>query len=519
MVLTKFFVIGVLFISQLSVCQQKVAILDFENTSKISKYDGYGKALANMLITDLRNSIHPRKITFIERSQLNNILKEQQLQKSINFDNSTTVNFGKLVGVQYVILGSVYILDGTCNITSRMVNVETSEIEFSKESNGEITKWLQLKSNLAEQLSFSLNNPIEIDEAYKVVTSENVISQYANVIEEIDNNNLTKAEELNTILGSVIPDFKYFEELKLDLETLKQQVSKNTEKIDVIFKEIDSVQSDIAAIYDSKGQIIDPQNLWELDYNLFWYTTSPDDRLRLIKTILSYPLADFKINKIEFQNYNRMPYNVLGGVRISKATEKDLKFIEETFIGLNGRVWLNADMGDEEDDYIILYKKHKIFIDSLNIQTFMNYFAIRYLAYLNEISNEVDKYDEMELEKKRGFYYDFHTINNNLLWRFRSFKQDYELFIGKELIGTNFIDKSLVLSFEVSELIREISNSNFYFWQEARKNGHNSISVGESDRQEMILRKNLDFENNTYSLLDLVLDYYEYLASKVYYID
>ena len=55
--------------------QTKVAILDFENTSGISKYDGFGNALSNMLITDLKNSIHPRKITFLERSQLNMMKK------------------------------------------------------------------------------------------------------------------------------------------------------------------------------------------------------------------------------------------------------------------------------------------------------------------------------------------------------------------------------------------------------------------------------------------------------------
>ena len=72
--------------------QTKVAILDFENTSGITKYDGFGKALSNMLITDLKNSIHPRKVTFIERSQLNKILSEQNLQKSKNFDSKLQSN-------------------------------------------------------------------------------------------------------------------------------------------------------------------------------------------------------------------------------------------------------------------------------------------------------------------------------------------------------------------------------------------------------------------------------------------
>ena len=95
----------ILYHFQLGFAQTKVAILDFENTSGISKYDGFGKALSNMLITDLKNSIHPRKITFLERSQLNKILSEQNLQKSKNFDKSTAVSFGKLAGVKFVLVG------------------------------------------------------------------------------------------------------------------------------------------------------------------------------------------------------------------------------------------------------------------------------------------------------------------------------------------------------------------------------------------------------------------------------
>ena len=65
----------------------RVAILDFENTSGISKYDGLGKAMSNMLITDLKNNIHPNKVMFLERSQLNKILEEQSLQKTKILDD------------------------------------------------------------------------------------------------------------------------------------------------------------------------------------------------------------------------------------------------------------------------------------------------------------------------------------------------------------------------------------------------------------------------------------------------
>jgi len=232
-----------LFICLNSYSQIKVAILDFENTSGISKYDGFGKALSNMLITDLKNSIHPRKVSFLERSQLNKILDEQNLQKSKNFDKSTAVNFGKLAGVKYVLVGSVYVMDGTCNITSRLVDVQTSEIVHAKESNGKITNWLSLKSVLANELSTAMNNPVTIEAEYsEKETSEGVLTQYAKVIDKMDEGDIEGAQEMTEMLSAVQPDFKYFDELKLDIEQLKKQVKENTEDISEL-KKSDTIQS------------------------------------------------------------------------------------------------------------------------------------------------------------------------------------------------------------------------------------------------------------------------------------
>ena len=78
-----FFLIGSNFVQAQAT---KVAILDFENTSGKTEYDALAKAISNMLITDLANNIHPKKVEFFERSQLNKLLDEQKLQKSKNFD-------------------------------------------------------------------------------------------------------------------------------------------------------------------------------------------------------------------------------------------------------------------------------------------------------------------------------------------------------------------------------------------------------------------------------------------------
>jgi len=220
-------ILFVLLISFTALTQSRVAILDFENTSGVVKYDGFGKAISNMLITDLKNNIHPRKVIFLERLQLNKIFTEQGLQKSKDFDKETAVRFGKLAGVNFVIVGSVYVLNNSCNITSRMVNVETSEIVYSKEVNGKIVEWLKLKSVLADKLSEALNNPIDINDAFSNgETSAQVITMYSKVLDKMDEGEIDEAEQMAGMLSELQPDFKYFDEIKSDIDQIKKEIER-----------------------------------------------------------------------------------------------------------------------------------------------------------------------------------------------------------------------------------------------------------------------------------------------------
>ena len=44
--------------------QIKVAVLNFENTSNIEKYDGFGKAMSNMILTDLKTIFIQERFLF-----------------------------------------------------------------------------------------------------------------------------------------------------------------------------------------------------------------------------------------------------------------------------------------------------------------------------------------------------------------------------------------------------------------------------------------------------------------------
>ena len=232
-----FFLIGSNFVQAQAT---KVAILDFENTSGKTEYDALAKAISNMLITDLANNIHPKKVEFFERSQLNKLLDEQKLQKSKNFDAKTAVDFGKLSGVNYVFVGSVFVLDGACNFSSKLVDVQTSKILLAKEVNGTIVNFLQLKSQLAEAIAIQLNNPITLDPSYKdQITSLATINQYGKILTTMDGGDMDKAEQMRSLFEETNPDFKYFKELTKEIAKLKVEIKEIKETLnDVINSEI-----------------------------------------------------------------------------------------------------------------------------------------------------------------------------------------------------------------------------------------------------------------------------------------
>ena len=290
---------------------KKVAILDFENTSKKTEYDGLGKALCNMLITDLKNNIHPKKVQFYERGQLNKILDEQNLQKSKAFDKKTAVDFGKLSGSDYVFVGSLFVLEGTCNISSRLVDVQTSEIVLTKDVSGKIEDWLSLKSQLGEGIAQTMNQPLDLDRNYKTQKTDMVtLNQYAKLLSTMDAGDSEKAEQYRSLFEETNPEFKYFTDLKDDIEELKKQVEENKAGIEVLNK--------------SGGRIINAVNPREIVMNIANPLTTYDEASEMIIQLLKFDLETVKI-----ANFDRFESLWLPTVLPSKdQPKKNISFLE-----------------------------------------------------------------------------------------------------------------------------------------------------------------------------------------------
>lgn len=328
-----------------------VAILDFENTSGKAEYDAFGKAISNMLITDLTNNIHPKKVEFFERSQLNKLLEEQKLQKSKNFDAKTAVAFGKLSGVNYVFVGSVFVLDGNCNFSTKLVDVQTSKIMIAKDVSGKLESWLQLKSQLAEAIAVQLNNPITLDPSYKApYTSVATIKQYGKIISKMDEGDFEKAEEMRSLFEEMNPEFKYYAALKTEIDELKKQVAKNTADIQVLNK--------------SGGRVVNAATLPELMTNITNPLTPYVDRKNYLTEIL----------KNEIQAINALVGSMYSIAAMPSGVERQLSFDFKGNATPKTIEFFNGDL-----DYILTLFENM----DLNKETCANYVFI----YVRQLVN------------------------------------------------------------------------------------------------------------------------------------
>jgi curli biogenesis system outer membrane secretion channel CsgG len=147
------FLILLLLVSSALLAQGKakvrIAVVDFENRSTWHWWgDRLGEAAADVFVTDLLDT---GKFSVIEREKLEAVLREQNLGASGLVTPETAVRVGKLLGVQYILTGSVTefaisqtgggfrgvgvkVTTGKVVLNARLVNTTTGEIELAKEA-------------------------------------------------------------------------------------------------------------------------------------------------------------------------------------------------------------------------------------------------------------------------------------------------------------------------------------------------------------------------------------------------
>ncbi|MCK4826519.1 hypothetical protein KA005_62835 [bacterium] len=81
---------------------QSIGVPDFD--IKATGGARIGKSVTDMLVTAL---VKTKRFRVVERSALEKVMKEHQLQLSGAIDTSTAVKIGKLLGLKFIMLGSV----------------------------------------------------------------------------------------------------------------------------------------------------------------------------------------------------------------------------------------------------------------------------------------------------------------------------------------------------------------------------------------------------------------------------
>ena len=98
------------------------------------------KIISNAVSDIIRSElINIGNFTIVERSQMNAILEEQELQMTGCTDTSCAVQFGKILSAIRIVIGEVNKIDENIFITIRYVNVESGESLFS--ANGKASSY------------------------------------------------------------------------------------------------------------------------------------------------------------------------------------------------------------------------------------------------------------------------------------------------------------------------------------------------------------------------------------------
>lgn len=201
---------------------KRLAIIYFTNTSEDRRLDKLSKGLASMMITDLSPL---RMLVIVERERLEEVLKEQKLTRTKQFDPTTAARVGKLLGAELILTGNYFEMLGSLRIDSRIINVETGQILHASGVEGNSTDLFKLEKQMVWKLVKSLDLEMQDDEQKTLVASEEVeqidlltLETYSIALEEFDRNNYDSASALIKKVLNRNPSFVPAMILSADIE-------------------------------------------------------------------------------------------------------------------------------------------------------------------------------------------------------------------------------------------------------------------------------------------------------------
>lgn len=135
--------------SRVPVGKPSVAVLGFSNLSHNPGFSNLELGTAEVLTESMVGS---GRFRTVERTQLDQVIKELNLNRTEYTDPATAQKIGHLVGAQYLVLGSFQVFKGQVRLDARVLRVETGEIVTAKRVTGSQGEAAQLPERLAQEL-------------------------------------------------------------------------------------------------------------------------------------------------------------------------------------------------------------------------------------------------------------------------------------------------------------------------------------------------------------------------------
>lgn len=152
-----------------------VAVLYFENQGQ-PNLEALKVGLAQMLVTDIKSS---GDVDVVERERLQEVLDELELGHKGVVNEATAAKVGKLLGAQYLVMGSYFEMMGTLRIDARVVDVETGRIVHAYGANDATAKFLTIEKDIAGSLSTNLADLTHTSRSQTRTTPTDVRSEAA----------------------------------------------------------------------------------------------------------------------------------------------------------------------------------------------------------------------------------------------------------------------------------------------------------------------------------------------------
>jgi len=157
-------------------CQEEtksIAVIAFENTMKNPDFEWIGIGFAETITTKLA---HVKSLTVVERRQIERVLDEIELGSTGLVTDETVQEAGKIIGAQYLLIGSFQKLDAGSGsqimVNSRIMKAETTEIFETFMIRGMFENLFDLQEQMAIKISSILDVPLSDEEKSRLAETE-----------------------------------------------------------------------------------------------------------------------------------------------------------------------------------------------------------------------------------------------------------------------------------------------------------------------------------------------------------